>query len=176
MPSTLRMKRINDRIKEILSTMLLTKISDPRLEGVSVTDVRVDRELDFANIYVSSLDGEARSREVIAALNHARGFLRHNLAEEIDLRVMPRLRFFWDPTPERANRIDNLIARLQAEEAHVEEPPDEDESDGLPEEEENGFVSFHDDEFIDCSDHGLDVIAPGIDENEYIDYEDDQDE
>ncbi len=62
MPTPLRMKRINDRIKEVLSVLLISKIDDPRLAGVSVTDVKVDRELDFANIYVSSLDGAKSSR------------------------------------------------------------------------------------------------------------------
>lgn len=115
MPTPLRMKRINDRIKQVLSVVLLTRIEDPRLVGVSVTDVKVDRELDYANIYVSSLDGEKSSREVIAALNHACGYLKHEIAQEVDLRVMPRLRFFWDPTPERADRIDSLLAKLREE-------------------------------------------------------------
>jgi ribosome-binding factor A len=109
------MKRINDRIKQVLSVLLITKIDDPRLAGVSVTDVKVDRELDFANIYVSSLDGAKSSREVIAALNHARGYLKYEIAQEVELRVMPRLRFFWDPTPERADRIDSLLAKLHEE-------------------------------------------------------------
>ena len=115
MPTPLRMKRINDRIKQILSILLISKIDDPRLTGVSVTDVKVDRELDFANIYVSSLDGAKSSREVIAGLNHARGYLKHEIAQEVDLRVMPRLRFFWDPTPEKADRIDTLLAKLHDE-------------------------------------------------------------
>jgi len=109
------MKRINDRVREILSLTLLNKIEDPRLAGVNITDVRVDRELDFANVYVSAPEGREREREVIQALNHARGFLKFELANEIDLRVMPRLRFFWDPTPERADRIDTLLAQLRDE-------------------------------------------------------------
>ncbi len=115
MPTPLRMKRINDRIKQVLSVVLISKIDDPRLVGVSVTDVKVDRELDFANIYVSSLGGEKNSREVIAGLNHARGYLKHEIAQEVELRVMPRLRFFWDPTPEKADRIDTLLAQLHEE-------------------------------------------------------------
>lgn len=115
MPSVLRMKRINDRFKEVLSIILLTRMEDPRLEGVSVTDVKVDRELDFANIYVSAIGGSEREDEVIAALNHARGYLKYELSNEIDLRIMPKLRFFWDPTPERADRIDTILAQLRGD-------------------------------------------------------------
>jgi ribosome-binding factor A len=115
------MKRINDRIKQVLSVVLISKIDDPRLAGVSVTDVKVDRELDYANIYVSSLNGAKSSREVIAGLNHARGYLKHAIAQEVDLRVMPRLRFFWDPTPERADRIDTLLAKLSEEDEKMDD-------------------------------------------------------
>jgi len=125
MPTPLRMKRINDRIREILSLTLLNKIEDPRLAGVNITDVRVDRELDFANVYVSAPEGREREREVLQALNHARGFLKFELANEIDLRVMPRLRFFWDPTPERADRIDTILAQLRDESDQVGEAADE---------------------------------------------------
>ena len=121
MPTPLRMKRINDRIKQVLSVVLISKIDDPRLAGVSVTDVKVDRELDYANIYVSSLNGAKSSREVIAGLNHARGYLKHEIAQEVDLRVMPRLRFFWDPTPERADRIDTLLAKLSEEDEKMDD-------------------------------------------------------
>lgn len=124
MPTPLRMKRINDRIKQVLSILLISKIDDPRLAGVSVTDVKVDRELDFANIYVSSLDGAKSSREVIAALNHARGYLKYEISQEVDLRVMPRLRFFWDPTPEKADRIDSLLAKLHQESESMDETDD----------------------------------------------------
>ena len=125
MPTPLRMKRINDRVKEILSLTLLNKIEDPRLTVVNITDVKVDRELDFANVYVSAPEGRVREREVLEALNHARGFLKFELANEIDLRVMPRLRFFWDPTPERADRIDTLLAQLRDESDQVGEAADE---------------------------------------------------
>lgn len=119
MPSTLRMKRINDRMKEILSTVLLAKIDDPRLAGVMVTDVKVDRELDFASIYVSAIEGQERSKEILEVLQRARGFLRFEISQEIDLRVTPRLRFYWDPTPEKAARIDNLLNQWQNEEHPV---------------------------------------------------------
>jgi ribosome-binding factor A len=128
------MKRINDRFKEVLSVILLTKIEDPRLADVSVTDVKVDRELDYANIYVSAPQGRVREKEILEALNHAAGFIKYELANEIDLRIMPKLRFFWDVTPERADRIDTLLALLReepkAEEATTENPSDEGDANG----------------------------------------------
>ena len=110
MPSKLRTKRIADRIQQLLSEMLITgKISDPRLASVYITDVTVDRELSFAKIFVSSLEGKSQADEILAGLEHASGYLRSSLAHEIDLRTFPMLRFYWDETPERAERIEQLL-------------------------------------------------------------------
>jgi ribosome-binding factor A len=112
MPSKVRMERIEDRFKQILSELLLREISDPRLHQVFITDVRVDRELAFADIYVSAIEGVARSAEILSGLDHASGYLRRALAARVDLRAMPRLRFHWDPTPEHADHIEKLIIDL----------------------------------------------------------------
>lgn len=115
MVSKTRTQRIGDRIREELSEMLLMEVSDPRLEGISITDVEVDRELDYANVYISALEGEGRWHEILEGLEHAQGFLRHELSQRIDLRTFPRLRFRWDPTLERAEKIERLIASLHKE-------------------------------------------------------------
>jgi len=115
MPSSIRLKRISDRIKEDLSELLLKGVQDPRLTGVQVTDVRVDRELAFADVFVSAVEGRARKKEVLSGLEHASGFLRSQLAANIELRTFPRLRFHWDPTPERADHIERLLASLRNE-------------------------------------------------------------
>ena len=116
MPSQTRLKRIADRMQQDLSEMLLRGIvHDPRLNGIFITDINVDRELTFANIFVSALEGKQRETEVIAGLNHAKGFLRSQLASKIQLRTFPELRFFWDPVPERAEKIEKLLDTIQEE-------------------------------------------------------------
>jgi ribosome-binding factor A len=110
--SELRLQRIADRILEELSEVLLKQISDPRLTGISVTDVKVDREMSYADIYVSAIEGSSRAQDVLSGLEHAQGYLRHELSQRIELRYFPRLRFHWDVTFERADRIEQLIASL----------------------------------------------------------------
>lgn len=110
-----RSLRIADRIRQELSEVLVLKSQDPRLAGLSVTDVTVDRELAYAEVYISAVEGTPRSQEALAGLQHAAGYLRTELAQRIDLRVVPRLRFHWDPTFERAERIERLIASLHDE-------------------------------------------------------------
>ena len=117
MVSKLRTARIADRIREELSEMLVQEISDPRLAGVSITDVTVDREMAYAEIYFSALEGSQRSDEILEGFVHAQGYLRRELAQRIELRIFPHLRFHWDPTFEHADHIEKLIASLHQPQA-----------------------------------------------------------
>ena len=117
MPSEVRLQRIADRIKRELSEMLIFELSDPRLQQIYVTDVNIDRELAFANIYVSAVEGAERAPEVLAGLESASGFIRRNLAQRVDLRSFPQIRFHWDPTPEQADRIEKILSEIREDEA-----------------------------------------------------------
>ena len=115
MPSDIRLKRIQDQIKQVLTEILESKVNDPRLDHVYITDVSVDRELDYANIYVSSLVGKDQAEDILDGLGVASGFIRYTLSQEVNLRVMPKLRFFWDETPDRADRIEALLSEIRNE-------------------------------------------------------------
>ena len=112
-----RSDRIADRIKRELTLLFMQEVSDPRLEGVNITSVEVDREVSYADIFVSALDGSDRKKDIMAALKRASGFIRSQLASSIShLRTFPQLRFHWDPVPERVGRLDEIFAELDAEE------------------------------------------------------------
>ncbi len=113
MPSGIRIKRIEDRLQQELAELLIHEVQDPRLKQIFVTDVTVDRELTVADIYVSAVEGSARSAEVLAGLESASGFLRKVLSSKVELRTFPKLRFHWDPTPENADHIEKLLAELR---------------------------------------------------------------
>lgn len=115
MPSEIRLKRIQDQIKIVVTEILETRVNDPRLESVYVTDVTVDRELDYANIYISALGGQSQVEEILDGLQKASSFIRYNLSQEVKLRVMPKLRFYWDETPDRADRIEALLNEIREE-------------------------------------------------------------
>ena len=117
MVSESRTDRIADRIKRELTLLFMQEISDPRLEGVNITAVDLDREISFADIYVSAMDGSDRKKDIMAALKRASGFIRSQLAVSIShLRTFPQLRFHWDPVPERVDRLDEIFAELDEEE------------------------------------------------------------
>lgn len=113
MPSGIRLQRIADRIRQELSEMLIREISDPRLQQIFITDVKIDKELAFADVFVSAIEGTSRSKDVLAGLESASGFLRRALASRVELRAFPRLRFHWDVTPENADHIEKILAGLR---------------------------------------------------------------
>lgn len=113
MPSGVRLQRIANRFREELSEMLLREINDPRLKLIYVTDVKVDKELAYADVYVSAVEGVSRSKDVLAGLESASGFIRRTLASRIELHAFPRLRFHWDMTPEKADHIEKVLAELR---------------------------------------------------------------
>ncbi len=105
--------RMSDRIHQILSALLLREVADPRLRGVTVTEVELDPELVVAKIYVSALGDESREQDVMRGLQRAKGFLRRQLAKRIRLRTTPELFFFWDYTLDQAERINQIISKLE---------------------------------------------------------------
>ncbi len=109
---TLKQERMAERIRIILSELLLTEVKDPRLMGVTVTEVKLDKELLFADVYVNALGDEDRRDEVMEALEHAKGFLRSEVAARVRLRRAPELHFHWDTALEYGQRIDQILDSL----------------------------------------------------------------
>ena len=124
---SLKQERMADRIREILSGLLLLEVTDPALQGVTVTEVTLDPELEYANVYVNALGDESREKEVMAGLRRANGFLRRELGKRIRLRRTPALRFHWDITLSRGEAIEKAIDRLNL--PPVPPTPDEDAKD-----------------------------------------------
>lgn len=109
---SIKQGRMNDRIQQILSQLLLREIADPRLQGITVTEVQLDPELMVAKIYVSAMGDESRQDAVMKGLRRANGYLRREVGKRIRLRKTPELHFQWDHTLAHAERINQLISKL----------------------------------------------------------------
>ena len=110
--SKVRQERTAEQIQQLLSEIFLREISDPRLAGVTMTEVEIDRELQYATVYVNALGDEPRQEEVMAGLQSASGFLRRTLAGSLGLRNAPILRFQWDPRLRYVEEVDKLLEEL----------------------------------------------------------------
>jgi len=112
-----RLERVNQLVKEEISTLLLRELKDPRLGFVTVTEVDVTPDLKQAKVYVSVLGPEEQWVSSFKALESARGFVWSWLRKHLDLRVTPALLFRPDRSMEHAARMQALLAGLQREES-----------------------------------------------------------
>lgn len=127
---SIKQNRMNERIRAILSELLLREVSDPRLQGVTVTEVSLDGELMYADVYVNALGDESREDEVMKALKSANGYLRREVGKRISTRNTPELHFYWDTTLASGERINQLLDNLdipddaEMQEKYGDEPSD----------------------------------------------------
>ncbi len=104
-----RSERISGHIQKILSDLLKKKIKDPRLETATVTRVEMTGNLRTANIYFAARGGRKNGKKANAGFKSALGYLRRSLANNLGLRYMPELKFFYDESFEYGARIDELL-------------------------------------------------------------------
>ena len=114
MPTTKRRGRAAEMIEETLN-ILLTQAADERLNGIAVTDVDVNQDMSAAKVWITVSGDEEERKAAWEGLKHAQGFLRHEVAETLDLRRAPTLTFHYDESVERGNRVMALIEQLEAE-------------------------------------------------------------
>lgn len=107
-----RLDRVNQLIKEEISTVLQRELKDPRLGFVTVTGVETSKDLRSAKVFVSVLGAEEQWTASLAALASARGFVRNWLRQHLDLRVTPEIEFRPDRSMEHAARIQQLLRKL----------------------------------------------------------------
>lgn len=111
-----RINRISEEIKKVLSEILLNGLKDPRVTSMTtVTEVKVTRDLSYANVYISVLGNKKEKEESLKGLQNAKGFLRSEIGKKIDLRHVPEPVFHLDETLEHASRIEQLIKKVKQE-------------------------------------------------------------
>jgi ribosome-binding factor A len=114
-----RSQKVADRIKVVVAQLLETKIKDPRLGFVTVTDARVTGDLQNASIFYTVLGGEDERSATAAALESAKGVIRSAVGKDLGTRITPSLEFILDGLPESAQAMDSLLDRVHALDAEV---------------------------------------------------------
>lgn len=104
-----RTKRVGEQIQRELAVLLQKELDDPRVGMVTVSAVDVAPDFSHAKVYVTALDAQYDKPAVVEALNKAAGFLRGRLGQRLSIRVIPQLRFLYDESVDKANRLAALI-------------------------------------------------------------------
>ncbi|OLS01763.1 30S ribosome-binding factor RbfA [Tissierella creatinophila] len=111
-----RINRISEEVKKVISELLYNGLKDPRVTSMTtVTDVKVTRDLSFANIYISVLGDKKEKEDCLKGLQSAKGFIRSEIGKRVDLRHIPEPIFHLDETLEHASHITDLIEKVKME-------------------------------------------------------------
>ncbi|MCV2396120.1 30S ribosome-binding factor RbfA [Actinotalea sp. M2MS4P-6] len=114
-----RARKLADRIQQIVAQMLDTRIKDPRLGFVTVTDVRVTGDLQHASVFYTVLGDEAARVDSAAALASATGLIRSEVGRQTGVRLTPTLEFIPDAVPETAAHLEDALRAAAERDAEV---------------------------------------------------------
>ncbi|MFH1738405.1 MAG: 30S ribosome-binding factor RbfA [bacterium] len=110
--TSFRILQVNELLKEEIGEILLQKMQDPRLEGLSITEVRTSKDLQHAQVFVSCLGDAGRRQVTQDVLKRSAGHIRHLLGQCVRLKYTPELRFTMDDSYDRANRILEILKHV----------------------------------------------------------------
>ena len=107
-----RADRVADQIRMEVADILMRKIKDPRVQSVTVTDVKLTSDLRIARVFVTAMGTEEEERNVFAGLAQASGFVRGELGRRLSLRYLPEILFARDVSGPRGDRVSRLLDDL----------------------------------------------------------------
>jgi len=119
-----RLARVAEAIRETASETILFELSDPRIQGVTVTRAEVSADLQHAKVYVSIMGSQKEQLVCLSALQHARGFLQKKVGDRLQVRYTPHIQFVLDKGVKHSIEITRLINEALAQGATPPGPAD----------------------------------------------------
>lgn len=113
--ASIKIERLNHAFQEEISMILMTEIKDEDIKFVTITGVETTSDLSYAKVYFTVLD-DTKRKSTLEALNGAAPFIRGKLAERVEVRHTPELKFIYDTSIEYGNHIDEIIDNINKEE------------------------------------------------------------
>jgi ribosome-binding factor A len=121
-----RTRRVAEQIQRDLAQLIQFQIKDPRLGMVTVSSVEVSRDYSNAKVYVTVFNQDDNPKVALDILQHAAGFLRHELGQRLRLRTIPHLHFYYDESIARGAHLSALINTAMAKNTPEQDHEDED--------------------------------------------------
>lgn len=119
MTGSFRVRRHAERVRELVAAVLRTRIKDPRLGMITITDARITPDLRDATVFYTVLGDAAAAEDTQAALASASGLVRSTVGRALGLRHSPTVTFVRDEIPARAQHIDQLLDVARSADAEV---------------------------------------------------------
>jgi len=110
-----RLLKVNEAVREVLSSTIAEGLKDPRVGFVTVTSVETSADLRHAKVFVSVLGGQKEREETLAGLRSSHGYLQERVSEAVRLKRTPQLEFVYDGSVDHGMRIQELLRRYEGE-------------------------------------------------------------
>lgn len=110
-----RAVRVGDQILKDLADLLIRKVRDPRVDGVTLTGISLSNDLKHARVYYSVLGDKSEIERSQNGLDSAKGYIKREIGRRLNLRYMPDIIFEHDPTLETGNQIERLFEKIRTE-------------------------------------------------------------
>ncbi len=111
----IKRNRINSELVRTISEILLLESNDEFFKSVTITSADVSNDLSFAKIYFTTIN-EVEKKEAEKEMNEASDFFRKFVAEKMDLRQTPKLKFYYDESIEYGNKIEGILKKIHESE------------------------------------------------------------
>ncbi len=111
-------RRVSELVREHLATLIERRLKDPRVAGVTVTEVEVSSDTRLAKVYYSLIGDEQARQQAARGLDSASGWLRHELGQHLHTRHTPELVFEYDPSLEHGARVSQILDELKDREVN----------------------------------------------------------
>ncbi|MCX7406073.1 MAG: 30S ribosome-binding factor RbfA [Planctomycetota bacterium] len=107
--STRRLLKAAEAVREVVSMAILTQVRDPRVQDVTVTSVEMSPDMRTATVHVSVMGSPSREQLALRGLASSAGFLQSQIADRIETRYTPRLKFELDGGVKRSIEITRML-------------------------------------------------------------------
>lgn len=112
-----RAVRVGDQIQKGISYLLLERVKDPRVRGVTVTGIKLSNDLKRARVFFSVIGEQDQINKAQAGLDSAKGFIKREIGLRLSLRYTPEINFTYDPSLESGSHMESLFEKLKYNES-----------------------------------------------------------
>ena len=109
----IKLERINSSIQKEISYIIANEVKNPNIKFVTITAIDTTNDLSYCKVYFTTLSDRD---EALKGLKSAKGFIRKELADRVDLRHMPELEFIYDESIEYSKNIEEKIKKIHENE------------------------------------------------------------
>lgn len=109
----LRVRKIQEFIKQEVSNIILRELKDPRIGFITVTDARITGDLREATVYVSLFGSDAEKADTLKALKSANGYIRSEVGKRLEIRYSPTIEFKEDTSLDYGMKIDKILRDIE---------------------------------------------------------------